>query len=197
MEVIMICSISAAIIDNHDLILMTTVCGLIIALNNYVRLNIKKKLLDINKSLVVFNEVFMSVNGEDVLGDFKFEKGETRVDPVVILEQDFDKGYDLFYANRKKGESEPKHMHGRAKELFILLNGKMKINQYDENKRYVTSIILDDKISTWLVRNKIYHTIEYLEDCEFLVIAHPPIFTRIGRIYDRAIRTIKSAFNKT
>lgn len=110
---------------------------------------------------------------------------------LTILAKEFKKGYDLVQVTQSEpGSQVPVHKHFRTNELFYVTEGKIQIFICDPNKEHKECEDSCDHLHTmsagdWcFVKKRQKHCVTVLEPAKYLIIAKPPLFSRIGKIYE-------------
>lgn len=110
---------------------------------------------------------------------------------MSIIADEHTKGYDLILIEQPEvGSVVPMHKHKKANELFYMLEGAIRVYACDkgikvkncfEGCKKATELKNDD----WLfVKANRDHCVEVLEPAKYLIIAKPPLFSRIGKLYE-------------
>jgi len=120
--------------------------------------------------------------------------------PIEIknIADNFKKGYDFLHVKFKKDYGGvPEHHHRNSDELMYVLSGSLIIKTEYTDKKLFASLI-SDKCSSEVthigpggfhyIPKRCKHTLTITEDTEIIIVARPPIFTRIGRLYEKLFK---------
>jgi len=97
------------------------------------------------------------------------------------------KGYD-FLLNKFIGDEIhriPTHKHKRSSELFYVLKGKIKLYIYNGNSN---NVIKERELgpNEWaFISPGNEHYLDIFGPSEFIIIAKPPLFSRMAKVYDK------------
>lgn len=93
------------------------------------------------------------------------------------------KGYDFFHCvfNGETQETIPWHRHKRSKEFFYIINGSLHVTINGE-------VHLLTEGEHLLVEPNTPHLVAFGDPCNFIVITKPPLFSRIGKFYDKLLK---------
>jgi len=132
---------------------------------------------------------FKNVLPQDSVVDVYFDKDcltEKVKAPLNIINiaGDITKGYDFFLCNTKEKQTVDitKHKHNKTNEFFYMLKGKMLL--YHEKDDPVT---IKEKEWVYLPKGE-FHGFKVYPDTEYILIAQPPLFTRIGKSWKKLLR---------
>lgn len=129
-----------------------------------------------------YADIHCSLSPNDLAVDFgKF----------TVIAGEFTKGYDLILIEQPKaGSTIPIHKHKLANELVYVLEGSLNIfacenkdKSHDCTKDCKNVRLL--KKGDWsFIKAKVDHCVEVVSPTKYLVIAKPPLFSRIGKLYE-------------
>jgi mannose-6-phosphate isomerase-like protein (cupin superfamily) len=109
---------------------------------------------------------------------------------LSLIADKYDKGYDFIIVEQPEiGSVVPKHDHLRSKELFYVLEGEINIcldstMKHDSDGKCKDSVNL--KPHDWFfIKAKQEHSIQVMQPAKYIVIAKPPLFSRIGNFYEK------------
>lgn len=91
-------------------------------------------------------------------------------DVITFVGDEINKGYDFMLCEPEKGFIYKTHLHKKSCEFFYILNGTIRMAT--ENGSHLQTLQRGDCTH---VSNETYHSIEALEDSEFICIAKPEL----------------------
>jgi len=111
---------------------------------------------------------------------------------LVMIGDKFRKGYDFMLATQPNvGYLIDAHKHFASNEMFYVIEGSLQITSpcecrsLDKNTEKVSILNAGDY---FYVKRRVRHKIKVLKPVKFIVIAKPPLFTRVGRFYDKLFK---------
>jgi mannose-6-phosphate isomerase-like protein (cupin superfamily) len=131
--------------------------------------------------------------------DVKYNKEiETPTTPgdMRLIGREVSKGYDfIHFVLKKDAKFVPPHTHKRVNEFFYLLSGKIILHTL-KSKKPCSVFIPEDCDSSktlnsgdWFyVEHGKQHCIEILQNSEGILVAQPPLFSRIGNFYEKIFK---------
>jgi len=104
---------------------------------------------------------------------------------IRLIEHNAKKGYDFFHiVCNKPGSKVFKHSHISSNELIYCLSGDVLLKIEGRGKKSFTEKKLYSGDSA-LIRKGKTHSIKFIKESELIVIAKPPLFTRLGALYEK------------
>lgn len=109
---------------------------------------------------------------------------------LELLNKNIKKGYDFIRVTQDIGSHVPLHKHKRTNELFYVLEGKIDIYNCGRNtsaEECINSCINKVTLSegeSLFIKSGNEHCVMIIEPAKYLIIAKPPLFSRIGKLYE-------------
>jgi len=152
----------------------------------------------IEKYSEVLNVYMESDNVKYTTIDMAFSKEVVPNEMPIELKaiaSDLSKGYDFLHVKFKKDYGGvPEHYHRNSDELMYVLKGSLQVKT-DYRHRNIFARLISNKCESevsYIAKGKWHyiprqckHTLTITEDTELIVVARPPLFTRIGRLYEK------------
>jgi mannose-6-phosphate isomerase-like protein (cupin superfamily) len=123
---------------------------------------------------------------------------DTECGNLELLNSEVKKGYDFIRVTHGSNTHVPLHKHKRTNELFYVLEGKMDIYNcgkhatIEECLKTCTSKKTLSKGESLFIKSGNDHCIVIDEPTKYLIIAKPPLFSRIGKMYELLFKKEKT-----
>lgn len=135
----------------------------------------------------------------DIMFTTDQEVAHGKTNTLTLIEDDHNKGYDFIHMRQDAGVVMPPHKHRRTNELFYIISGKIEFSVCNKGTPPEDCIALAVNTSIleagdhFFVKSGFEHSFIVIEPAEYLVIAKPPLFSRIGKIYELLFKKEKYA----
>ena len=170
-------------IDKPELLFFSTVfVGMFIYgfFKNYVYCT---RVTELSNRLIVLTP---SIKGNfiDIHSSKKQSNSNNKYGTLSLIADEFSKGYDFIVVEEQVKEIKtPVHKHKRTNELIYMLSGKIKVSRLNKEDDYEIEDILSP--GNWIfIESGTEHYIKIIEPAKYIIVAKPPLFSRIGKFYE-------------
>jgi len=115
---------------------------------------------------------------------------------LSLIADKYNKGYDFIIIDQPKvGAIIPVHKHNRTKELFYMLEGELTIcldeTYHPDCVEHCLGLITLKPHDWYFIQAKKAHCIKIVKPAKYIIIAKPPLFSRIGKLYEKLFKKEK------